>query len=94
MPFTARDVLCAWNMLTGRSESKFRLNFRENWYKNLANVTIAGDDEVTFHLAVPRPAFIALLAAGYSTVYLCHVPPNTMRRKPIGAGPFNWSNTR
>ena len=87
-PFTARDVQCTWNLLTGRSNEKFRLNIREGWYRNLAEVTTSGDFEVTFHLKRPQSAFIALLAGGYSPVYPCHVPPNTMRSKPIGTGPF------
>ena len=87
-PFTAADVKCTWDMLSGHSETKFRVNFREGWYKNLASVTTEGDFQATFHLTRPQPALIALLASGYSPVYPCHVPPNTMRTKPIGTGPF------
>lgn len=87
-PFTAKDVKCTWDLLTGRGEAKFRLNFREGWYKNLRDVTTSGDHEVTFHLNAPQPAFIALLASGYSPVYPCHVPPSAMRTRPIGTGPF------
>ena len=87
-PFTAKDVKCTWDLLAGRSTEKFRLNFREGWYKNLGDVTTAGDYEVAFHLKRPQPAFIALLASGYSAVYPCHVAPNVMRTKPIGTGPF------
>ncbi len=87
-PFTSADVKCTWDMLSGHSETKFRLNFREGWYKNLASVTTEGDFQATFHLTRPQPAMIALLASGYSPVYPCHVPPNTMRTKPIGTGPF------
>ncbi|MSO99504.1 MAG: peptide ABC transporter substrate-binding protein [Acetobacteraceae bacterium] len=87
-PFTAKDVECTWNKLTGKSADKFRLNFRASWYANLAEVTPSGDFEVTFHLKRPQPAFLALLAAGYSVVYPCHVPSNTMRTRPIGTGPF------
>ena len=87
-PFTARDVQCTWDLLAGKSEARFRLNFREGWYKNLAGVTTSGDYAVTFHLKAPQPAFIALLASGYSPVYPCHVAPNSMRTKPIGTGPF------
>jgi hypothetical protein len=36
----------------------------------------------------PQPAFIALLASGFSPVYPCHVPPREMRQRPIGTGPF------
>ena len=45
---------------------------------------------MTFHLNWPQPAFIALLASGYSPVYPCHVPPQNMRQHPIGTGPFKF----
>ena len=90
-PFTAKDVRCTWNLLSGKSTEKFRLNFREGWYKNIADITTAGDFEVTFHLRKPQPAFIALLASGYSPVYPCHVPPSTMRSRPVGTGPFKFT---
>ena len=93
-PFTSADVKCTWDMLAGHSETKFRLNFREGWYKNLASVTTEGDFQATFHLTQPQPALIALLASGYATVYPCHVPPNTMRTKPIGTGPFKLAEFR
>src|SRR4029077_12671899 len=38
----------------------------------------------------PQPAFIALLASGYSPVYPCHVTPQSMRQHPIGTGPFKF----
>ena len=47
-------------------------------------------DTVTFHLKRPQPAFIALLASGYSPVYPCHVSPQNMRQHPIGTGPFKF----
>jgi peptide/nickel transport system substrate-binding protein len=89
-PFTARDVKCTWDLLTGRSSEQLRLDPRKSWYQNLAEVTTNGDYEVTFHLKRPQPAFIALLAAGYSVVYPCHVPPPEMRQHPIGTGPFKF----
>jgi len=64
-PFTARDVKCTWDLLTGKSSEKLRLDPRKSWYRNLAEVTTDGDYEVTFHLQRPQPAFIALLAAGF-----------------------------
>ena len=87
-PFAAKDVKCTWDLLIGKSEARFRLNFREGWYRNLKEVTTSGTNAVTFHLHQPQPAFIALLASGYSPVYPCHVPPGAMRTKPIGTGPF------
>jgi peptide/nickel transport system substrate-binding protein len=89
-PFTAKDVKCTWDLLTGQSSEKLRLNPRKSWYRNLKEVTTNGDYEVTFHLQRPLPAFIALLASGFSVVYPCHVAPNEMRQHPIGTGPFKF----
>ncbi|MGD9803265.1 MAG: ABC transporter substrate-binding protein [Hyphomicrobiaceae bacterium] len=87
-PFTAKDVLCTWNMLTEKDGPKFRKNPRKQWYHNLESVTPNGDDEVTFKLRRPQPSFLALLASGFTGIYPCHVPAATMRTKPIGTGPF------
>jgi peptide/nickel transport system substrate-binding protein len=89
-PFRASDVLCTWDLLTGRSSEKLRLNPRKSWYQNLDEVTANGDYEVTFHLKRPQPAFLALLASGWSPVYPCHISPREMRSHPIGTGPFKF----
>src|SRR5438874_2052875 len=89
-PFTAKDVQCTWDMLTGKSSEKLRVNPRKSWYRNLEQVTTNGDYQVTFHLKQPQPAFLALLASGYSPIYPCHVPPRDMRQHPIGTGPFKF----
>ena len=89
-PFTAADVKCTWDLLTGKASEKLRLDPRKSWYGNLADVTTNGDDEVTFHLNRPQPAFVSLLASGFSVVYPCHVSPAEMRRHPIGTGPFEF----
>jgi len=89
-PFTAKDVQCTWDMLTGKSNEKLRVNPRKSWYGNLDSVTTNGDYEVTFRLKRPQPAFVALLASGFSPVYPCHVPPRDMRSHPIGTGPFKF----
>ena len=86
--FTAKDVKCTWDLLTGKSSEKLRLNPRKSWYRNLKEVTTNGDYEVTFHFQRPQPAFVALLASALSVVYPCHVPPGEMRQHPIGTGPF------
>jgi peptide/nickel transport system substrate-binding protein len=88
--FTAEDVKCTWDLLTGKSSEKLRLNPRKSWYRNLAEVTANGDYEVTFHLKRPQPSFLALLATGWSPVYPCHVSPRDMRSHPIGTGPFKF----
>jgi len=49
-----------------------------------------GDFEVTFHLKRPQPAFLMVLASGYSPVYPCHIAPRDMRQHPVGTGPFKF----
>jgi peptide/nickel transport system substrate-binding protein len=89
-PFTAADVRCTFELLAGRGPEKLRLNFRAAWYLSLAEVTARGDYEVTLHLKRRQPAFLAMLASGYSPIYPCHVPPREMRQHPIGTGPFKF----
>jgi peptide/nickel transport system substrate-binding protein len=93
-PFTAKDVKCTWDLLTGRSAEKLRINPRKTWYNNLEEVIVDSDDSVTFRLKRPQPAFIALLASGFSPVYPCHVPAAQMRQNPIGTGPFKFVEFR
>lgn len=89
-PFSSADVKCTWEMLLGRSAERqaMRKHPRELWWQNIAGVTVEGPAVITFQLKRPQPSFLALLAAGYTPVYPCHVPPTTMRRQPIGTGPF------
>ena len=89
-PLTAKDVKCTWDLLTGKSSEKLRINPRKSWYRNLEEVTTNGDYEVTFRLKRPQPAFLALLASGFSPIYPCHVAPRDMRGHPIGTGPFKF----
>src|SRR5207247_6222098 len=63
---------------------------RKAWYRNLEEVATNGDYEATFRLKRPQPAFLALLASGFSPVYPCHVLPRDMRQRPIGTGPFKF----
>src|SRR5437870_8991369 len=89
-PFTAKDVQCTFDMLTGKSSEKLRVNPRKSWWRNLEAVTANGDYEVTFHLKRPQPAFLTALAGGYSPIYPCHIKPRDMRQHPIGTGPFKF----
>jgi len=89
-PFTSADVKCTWDMLTGKSPNKLRLNPRKAWYRNLDEIVVDGDYAATFILKRPQPAFPMLLASGDSPVYPCHVPPAQMRLHPIGTGPFKF----
>jgi peptide/nickel transport system substrate-binding protein len=88
-PFTAADVKCTWDLILGAGADKLRTNPRKSWYRNLDSISTK-DDTVTFHLKRPQPAFIALLASGYSPVYPCHVRAQDMRQHPIGTGPFKF----
>src|SRR5947209_13278720 len=88
--FTAADVKCTYDLLSGKANEKLRLNFREAWFLNLEEVTTNGDSQATFHLKRPQPAFISLLASGYSPIYPCHVSARDMRTHPIGTGPFKF----
>jgi len=93
-PFTAADVKCTWDMVSGLVPGKIRKSPRQAWFTNLKEITVKGDHEVTFHLKRRQPSFIALLAAGWSPVYPCHVPSAAMRTKPIGTGPFRFVEYR
>src|SRR5215472_10497709 len=57
-PFAAKDVRCTWDLLTGQSSEKLRLNPRKSWYRNLREVSNNGDFEVNFHLQRPQPSFL------------------------------------
>ena len=89
-PFTAQDVKCTWDLLSGKASEKLRVNPRKSWYSNVEEVTANGDYEVTFRLKRPQPALLALLASGWSPIYPCHVSPRDMRSRPIGTGPFKF----
>src|SRR5437016_7903223 len=89
-PFTAKDVKCTWDLLTGKGSDKLRVNPRKASYRTLEEVTANGDYEVIFHLKRQQPAFLALLASGFAPIYPCHVAARDMRTHPIGTGPFKF----
>ena len=55
-PFTAADVKCTYDLLTGKAKEKLRLNYRKAWFFNVHQVTTNGDSEASFHLKRPQPA--------------------------------------
>jgi peptide/nickel transport system substrate-binding protein len=89
-PFMAKDVVCTFDLLTGKGEQKLRRNPRQSWYGNVESVIADSDDQVTIHLKRPQPSILSLLASGYSPIYPCHVPAAQMRTKPVGTGPFKF----
>jgi peptide/nickel transport system substrate-binding protein len=93
-PFTAEDVKCTWDLLQGKAKDRLRKNPRSIWYHNLDSVSVGSPTSVTFNLKRPQPAFVMLLASGYSPVYPCHVSAKDMRTDPIGTGPFKFSSLK
>src|SRR6201993_1729134 len=37
-PFTAADIKCTWDLLTGRAGERLRLNPRKSWWNNVAEI--------------------------------------------------------
>ena len=89
-PFTSADVKCTFDLLQGKADYKFRLNFRAGWYSNLVGVSTEGNNTAIFQLKRPQSSILAMLASGYTPIYPCHVPTATMRTSPIGTGPFKF----
>src|SRR6186713_3175928 len=89
-PFTSADVKCTFEMLSGKSQNRFRKNPRKDWFANVTEVTTKGDLEATFHLSRPQPAILAMLASGYTPIYACHVTAAQQRTNPVGTGPFKF----
>ena len=89
-PFTAKDVVCTFDLLRGKTENKLRANPRASWYTNVESVTADSDLQATIHLKRPQPSLLTLLASGDSPMYACHVTPAQMRTRPVGTGPFKF----
>ncbi|MEZ5849336.1 MAG: ABC transporter substrate-binding protein [Hyphomicrobiaceae bacterium] len=89
-PFTAKDVQCTMNWITGKVKGYFRKNPRRIWYTNVKDVTVDGDYQATFHLGRPQPSVLALLASGFGVIYPCHVAAKDQRTHPVGTGPFKF----
>jgi peptide/nickel transport system substrate-binding protein len=87
-PFTSLDVKDTFDVVRGASRKRMKLNPRKLWYFNVDKITTNGDYEVTFHLKRPQPSLLAMLASGYSPVHPAHIPPNQLRTKVVGTGPF------
>ena len=93
-PFTAQDVKCTWDLLTGQAPNGLRANPRKPWWSNIAEVVVDAPTQATFALKRPQPAILALFASGQSPIYPCHVSAADMRKRPIGTGPFKFVEFR
>ncbi len=89
-PFSAADVKCTWDVVTGKVDGKMRKNPHKTWWFNIEEITVNGPAEVTFHLKERQPSLLVMLAGGFSPIYPCHVPAARMRTHPIGTGPFKF----
>lgn len=87
-PFTSKDVVCTFDLLTDSASQPLRVNPRATWYRNVDHVTADGDYKVTVYLKRPQQSLLVMLASGLSPIYPCHVSPAQMRVRPIGTGPF------
>jgi peptide/nickel transport system substrate-binding protein len=87
-PFTSIDVKDTFDIVRGASRKRMKLNPRKLWYFNVTDITTNGDYEVTFHLKRPQPSLLAMLASGYTPVHPAHIPPNELRTRAVGTGPF------
>src|SRR5580693_8096637 len=59
-PFTAKDVVCTFDMLLNKGDNKLRKNPRTSWWTNVDNVTADGDLQATMHLKRPQPSILTL----------------------------------
>jgi len=89
-PFTAQDVKCTLDWITGKVPDYFRKNPRKIWYTNLKDVTVDNAHQATLHLERPQPSVLALLASGFGVIYPCHIAAKDQRTHPIGTGPFKF----
>ena len=87
-PFTAADVKCTFDTVSGKRDAGWRRTPRRAWFANLEEIVVDAEDQVSFKLGRPQPSFLTFFAGGWSPVYPCHVDGKTMRQKPIGTGPF------
>jgi peptide/nickel transport system substrate-binding protein len=85
-PFTARDVVCTFELLTDTAPTKLRRNPRASWYRNVDHVSAYNDYQATIHLKRPQSSLTAMLASGLSPIYPCHISTAQMRSRPIGTG--------
>ncbi len=89
-PFTAKDVVCTWDLLQGKSRDGCASTRARPGGTTSVRLPPTMICRRRFTCKRPQPALLTLLASGYSPVYPCHVPPAQMRLHPIGTGPFKF----
>ena len=81
-PFTAADVKCTWDLLTGRAAERLRLNPRKSWWGNVAEIATDDPTEATFVLKRPQPA---ICSQGRDS-------RGSRGRRPAGRGAGLWAD--
>ncbi len=95
-PFTSKDVKYTFDLVREAPgiTARLRLNPRKGWYSQVQSIDAPDPTTVIFRLKRPQPSLLMLLASGYSPVYPSHVPPNELRTRCDGTGPFKLKEYR
>ena len=92
-PFTAKDVVLSWTLLTAQdSRATTATQFRK-LIKSASDIEIVNDHELVFHLTESEPELPWHLTQGfliYSKAYFDKVGINGYAAAPIGTGPFRF----
>ena len=91
--FTAQDVKCTWDLLSGKASEKLRINPRKSWYSNVEEGVIVDDasGKVTFHLSKPDPEFLDQLGVPFAFILPTGTPNTEVKIPPPGTGPYKWT---
>ena len=86
-PFTAKDVQCTWNKLTGKDRRRLPQEPARRLVAEFEGSRHQRRPRGHVRPQPPQPSFLSLFASGYTPVYPCHVSTKEMRAHPIGTGP-------
>ncbi len=94
-PFTSKDVKYTFDLVRGApGVTGLRLNPRKEWYAQVQRIDTPDPQTVIFRLKRVQPSLLVLLASGYSPIYPAHVPPQELRTRCMGTGPFKLKEYR
>jgi len=95
-PFTSKDVKYTFDLVRGAPgmTAQLRLDPRKGWYAQVQRIDAPDPYTVIFRLKRVQPSLLMLLASGYSPIYPAHVPPQELRTRCMGTGPFKLKEYR
>ncbi len=95
-PFTSKDVKYTFDLVRGAPgmTAQLRVNPRKAWYAQVERIDAPDPQTVMFRLKRVQPSLLMLLASGYSPIYPAHVPPDELRTRCMGTGPFKLKEYR